>query len=297
MSNIDWITLFCSVDDFCKKFEPGWHRTLLDCSVKKRSRRGGLCLSEIMTILIAFHYSNVRSFKHFYLMLLFGYREMFPGLVSYSRFVTLMKTAIIPLIAFLKNQTGENTGISIIDATPIVVCHNKRTNSHKVFDGLAKLGKSTMGWFFGFKLHIIINEMGELLAFKLTPGNVDDRSVVNDMSAGLLGKLFGDKGYISSKLFKELLKRGLHLVTQVRKNMRNKLMPLMDRLLLRKRSLVESVYHQLKDVMQVEHTRHRSPINFMANLLSGLAAYTLYDKKPKMRFEMPNPQQEMLVAA
>src|SRR5262249_677925 len=144
------------------------------------------------------------------------HRDAFPGLVSYSQFVTLMKTALIPLMAFLKFQTGDCTGISIVDATPIVVCHNKRIHNHKVFDGLAKVGKSTMGWFFGFKLHLIINELGEMLAFKLTPGNVDDRSVVGEMSSKLIGKLFGDKGYISSKLFKELLKRGLHLVTQIR---------------------------------------------------------------------------------
>lgn len=296
MSTIDWIKLFCDVDDFCKKFEPKWHKTLLHCSVKKRDRHSGLCLSEIMTILIAFHYSNLRSFKHFYLLLLMTHRTAFPGLVSYPQFVTLMKSALIPLMAFLKFKTGNCTGISIIDATPIVVCHNKRIYNHKVFAGLAKIGKSTMGWFFGFKLHIIINELGELLAFKLTPGNVDDRSVVGAMSAGLIGKLFGDKGYISSKLFKELLRRGLHLVTQIRSNMKNKLMPLMDRLILRKRSLIETVYHQLKDVMQVEHTRHRSPINFIVNMLSGLAAYTLYENKPKMRFNFGGPQQKMLAA-
>jgi hypothetical protein len=179
---------------------------------------------------------------------------------------------------------GQCTGISIIDSTPIVVCHNKRIHSHQVFESLAKRGKSSMGWFFGFKLHIVINHLGELLAFKMTPGNTSDLKSVEPLSNGLFGKLFGDKGYISQSLFNKLLAKGLHLVTQIRSNMKNKLMNLTDRMMLRKRSLVESVFHIFKDVLTMEHTRHRSPINFMVNMASGLAAYCLSDSKPKMKF-------------
>ena len=296
MSNIDWTTLYCIVDAFCKEFEPHWFKTLLTTSVRHRNREAGLCLCEVMTTVIAFHYSKIRTFKHFYLQLLAFHRDLFPGMMSYSRFVSLKKMAMIPLIAFTRTHMSKCSGISIVDATPIVVCHNKRIFSHKIFDGLAKRGKSTMGYFFGFKLHLIINELGEILAFKLTPGNINDNKVVGELSKNLVGKLFGDKGYISMKLFKELFKRGLKLVTQARKNMKPRMMEIADRLILRKRSLIESVYHQLKDVMQIEHTRHRSSLNFMVNLFSGLAAYVLYPNKPQMRFDFNTSTQKLSAA-
>ena len=196
-----------------------------------------------------------------------------------------MQGALIPLCSFLEFSKGECTGLSIIDSTPIIVCHNKRIFDHKVFDGIAKRGKSTMGWFFGFKLHIIINQMGELLAFKLTPGNMSDSKMIEPLAEGLFGKIFGDKGYLNQKLFKKMLKKGIQIVTQIRSNMKNKLMDYADRIILRKRSLVESVFHIFKDILNMDHTRHRSPTNFMTNLVAGLAAYCLSDRKPRMRME------------
>ena len=149
-----------------------------------------------------------------------------------------------------------------------------------------------MGWFYGFKLHLVINEQGELLAVQLTPGNVDDRAPVSKLTKGILGKLFGDKGYISSKLFAELWNRGLQLVTHICRNMHNKLMPLMDKILLRKRSLIETVNDQLKNIAQIEHTRHRSVTNFLVNLVSGLISYTFQPKKPSLR--LSNQEQTLL---
>ena len=142
-----------------------------------------------------------------------------------------------------------------------------------------------MGWFYGFKLHLIINECGELLAAQLTPGNVDDRQPVPGLAKRLTGKLFGDKGYISAKLFETLWDQSLQLVTSIRRNMRNKLMPLMDKILLRKRSLIETVNDQLKNIAQIEHTRHRSPVNFMVNLVAALISYTHQPKKPSLRMD------------
>ena len=139
-----------------------------------------------------------------------------------------------------------------------------------------------MGWFFGFKLHILINDKGELMAFKITQGNVDDRTFVDQLSDGLIGKMIGDKGYISQKLFEELYQRGLQLITKIRKNMQNKLMHFADKLLLRKRAIVESVIDQLKNISQIEHSRHRSPLNFLVNILGGLVAYCLQPKKPSL---------------
>jgi IS5 family transposase len=154
-----------------------------------------------------------------------------------------------------------------------------------VFEGVAQRGKTSTGWFFGFKVHLIVNDMGEMVAFAITPANVDDRKPVPRLTADLVGKLFGDKGYLSQKLFAELLERGLELITSIRKNMQPRLLSLMDKLLLRKRALIESVNDQLKNISQIEHTRHRSFKNFFVNLLAGLIAYTLQPKKPSLKFE------------
>ena len=143
-----------------------------------------------------------------------------------------------------------------------------------------------MGWFFGFKLHLLINDKGELMAFKITAGNVDDRKPLPDLALHLAGKLIGDKGYISEELTHELLKKGLHLITRIKKNMKNKLLPLMDKLLLRKRAIIETVNDQLKNISQLEHTRHRSPWNFFVNVLGALTAYALQPKKPSIRRDM-----------
>ncbi len=276
--------LFCDVDDFCQAFVPQWQQQLLAHGERQRCRAGQLSLSEIMTIVIYFHQSSYRNFKHYYLRHLSGpLKAAFPGLVSYGRFVTLMQSALVPLCAYLQSRKGMATGLAFIDATSIVVCHNRRIHSHKVFKALAKRGKTSVGWFYGFKLHLVINECGELLAFRLTPANVDDREPVPELTCGLVGKLFGDRGYISKVLLETLLEDGLQLITPIRKNMKNRLLLLFDKLLLRKRALIETVNDQLKNISQIEHTRHRSVANFMVNLVAGLTAYTHQPHKPSLK--------------
>jgi len=236
-----------------------------------------------LTILIAFHGSGYKTFKEFYTLCVKPHwRNAFPSLVSYNRFVELSRWALMLLCCYLYTRTGEVTGISFIDSTPIEVCHTKRATSHKVFKGHVTWGKNSIGWFYGFKLHLIINDLGELLAFKLTPANVDDRKPVPDLTKNLIGKLFGDRGYISQALFEDLHQRGLQLITRYKKNMKNKLVPLIDKILLRKRAVIESVNDFLKNICQIEHTRHRSVFNFLANLLAGLVAYTYLEKKPSL---------------
>jgi transposase len=164
----------------------------------------------------------------------------------------------------------------------LAVCHNRRIFRHKVFDGLAARGKNSMGWFYGFKLHLIVNDQGELITFFLTPGNVDDRKPVPHMAKKLWGKLFADKGYISQPLFDQLFEQGVQLITPIRKNMKNRLMPLIDKILLRKRAIIETINDQLKNISQVAHTRHRSVNNFLVNLVAGLIAYTHQPKKPSL---------------
>jgi hypothetical protein len=283
MIKVDLTNLYCHVDDFCKEFEPRWNRELLSSGVAKRRPRSSLSLSEGMTIVIWFHFSGSRDFKHYYLAIATFHKNDYKGLVSYSQFVTLMKEAIIALTCFIVAHQMASDGFQFVDCTPLPVCHPKRISSNKVFRGIAKIGKSTMVWFYGFKLGIVINRSGELLSFCLAPGNTDDRKCLLKMSKGLFGKLFADKGFISQKLFEKLLQQGLKLVTQLRKKMKPQIMEFTERLYLRKRSLIESVFHQLKDVLYIDHSRHRSPLNFVVNLLAGLAAYIFYPNKPKLR--------------
>ena len=278
------LPLFCHVDDFHKRFEPHWHREQLGSGARRRRRAGKLSSSEIMTIMIHFHQSRYRNFKSYYTQHVQVYlRSEFPNLVSYERFVQLMPSVLVPLCAYLVSCYGRCTGISFIDSTPVAVCHNRRIQSHRVFDGIAFRGKSSVGWFFGFKLHLVVNDMGEVLACTLTPGNVDDRTPVPKMTRQLFGKLFGDRGYISKALFAELFAHGVQLITKLRSNMKNQVMDLSDKLMLRKRAIIESVNDQLKNISQIEHTRHRSLPNFMVNLVSGLIAYCHQPKKPSLR--------------
>jgi len=273
--------LFCDVDDFCQTFVCKWYAQQLTQGERKRLRASRLSVSEIMTILIHFHQSHYRHFKGYYLCYVRRrLKEAFPGLVSYPRFVTLMPSVLMPLCVYLSQRKASATGIAYIDATSIEVCHNRRIHSHKVFKKLAKRGKTSMGWFYGFKLHLVVNDQGQLLAFQVTPANVDDRKPVPKLTRGLFGKLFADKGYISTALFKTLLEQGLQLITSIRKNMKNRLLPMIDKLLLRKRAIIETINDQLKNISQIEHTRHRSVTNFMVNLICGLIAYTHQPLKP-----------------
>ena len=275
--------LYCVVDEFAKEFFPEFEKAQLDYGIKKRQSSCSLTPSEIMTIMIYFHQIRFRDFKTFYTQYVAKHlRKEFPDLVSYNRLVELMPSILLPLCFFIHIQNKNNTGIYFIDSTTIDVCHIKRASSNRVFKNIAKKSKSTMGWFFGFKLHIVIHDQGEIMAFKITSSTTDDRVPVDQMTQGLTGKLFGDRGYISQELFDKLYQRGLKLVTRIKKNMNNKLMPLIDKLLLRKRAIIESVNDQLKNISQIEHSRHRSVNNFMVNLLAGLAAYTLQPKKPSL---------------
>ena len=279
---MDWVTVYCAVDDFCKVFEPQWRARLVTEGERQRQRAGRLSLSEMLTIMIGFHTSGYRTFKMYYMSLRAPSNRDFPDLVSYTRFVELKPTLTVPLFAYLTSCFGEITGVAYIDSTALKVCGNKRISRNRVFAGHAQIGKTTMGWFFGFKLHLVISHQGELLGVRVTPGNVDDRAPVPEMCRNIVGKLFGDKGYISKELTRDLMSHGLRLVTGLRKNMREQLLPLIDKLLLRKRSVIETVIGQLKQILHIDHTRHRSPTNFLVNLLAGLAAYAHQPNKPSI---------------
>ena len=281
--------LFCQIDDFCKAYESYAQSRYLPTDTNEEVLpKCSMSLSELMTITIWFHSSGYRTFKWYYLHYVRTVlKPYFPRQLSYNRFVELMSSLVAPMTLYLIHcALGKCSGISFVDSTTLVVCHNRRIHSHKVFAGLAKRGKSSTGWFFGFKLHLVINDRGEILSFALTPGNAPDcdRKVMAHLTHDLVGRLFGDKGYLSKALFEELFNRGITLITKLKKNMKNKLMRVDDKLLLRKRAVIESVNDFLKNICQIEHSRHRSPKNFLVNLLSGLIAYSIIPKKPSLLF-------------
>jgi hypothetical protein len=279
------LPLFCDIDDFCLLFEPHWQARLLD--TRQRQRASTLCLSEVMTIIVLFHASSYRNFKAYYTeQVMKHYAGAFPRLVSYNRFVELMPSALVPLCGYLQTRKGECSGISFVDSTSLKVCHNRRIRSHKVFSGCARRGKTSVDWFYGFKLHLVINDRGELLSLRLTPGNTDDRQPVPELVKGLFGKLFGDKGYISQTLFETLYDDGVQLVTRLKTKMKNRLLSMFDKIMLRKRAVIESVVDQLKNISNIEHSRHRSVANCFVNLVAGLVAYTWREKKPSLNIRV-----------
>ena len=280
--------IFCDIDDFMKEFEPEYKKRLLEVAEKQSKFNSKLSMSEIMTIVVYYHGYGNRTFKDFYTKTVQPHlKSAFPNLVSYNRFVELIPTVLLSLVVFLKlKRLVRSDFITFIDSTRIAVCHNKRIKRNRTFKGIAEVGKSTMGWFYGFKLHIAISETGELCGVHLSKANVDDRDsdVIEEVLKNVSGKLFADKGYISKELFTNLFKKGITLITSIRKNMKNRLLPLVDKILLRKRSVIETVNDQLKNICNIEHTRHRNPINFLVNMVAGLIRYTYFEKKPSINF-------------
>jgi hypothetical protein len=292
------VEIFCEIDDFCNRFFQGLNARSLPNPKRKRLRSCQMSLSEIMTIMILFHLSHYRTFKHFYSeCVLVHLKSYFPSLVSYTRFLELQALLIAPLTFYLLSKKGEKTGLYFVDSSPIKVCHNRRINKHKTFKGIAERGKHSMGWFYGFKLHLSINNKGELMNICVTKGNKSDVSVLRKLLKNLQGLAVGDKGYISEKVSEELAKDGLKFITKVRKNMKQKILSSFEKFFLSKRSLVETVIDQLKAICQIEHTRHRQPINFVANLLSALAAYVLRPRKPAIKFNGLSKNKSILMSS
>jgi hypothetical protein len=276
--------LYYEIDEFMRTFGSLLSAHLIGAHRQRPFCRLSVC--EIMTVLIGFQMIGGQNFKQYYKdTVLQFHRPEFPALVSYNRFTEVAPVAIIPLMLFLKFRIDMSleTSIYVIDSTPLRVCMNLRIPRHRVFKETAARGKTSTGRFYGFKLHLVINHVGELTAVHITSGNTDGRKPVRVMVKHLKGKLFGDRGYISKILAEDLLEQGLELITTLRKNMKKKDIPLSDRILLRKRAVVETVNDLLKNFFQIEHSRHRSSAGFVANLFSALTAYTFYPRKPEMR--------------
>lgn len=296
------IEIFIEIDDFCIDFEQQIQIFRLNAPNKLvRNRKSKLSDSEIMTILICFHQSHYTNFKAFYLEMVSRYwTDMFPDLVTYQRFNQIQHKVMIPMMVYLKNHAlGLSRGINFVDSTAIKVCHIKREKQHKVFKELASKGKGTLGWFYGFKLHLVINDKGEILSFYLTKAHIDDRNlkVMSSLSENIFGKLYGDRGYVSKALTDYLWNDGVHLIYKRRKNMKSQNLSDTDRILLRKRSLIESVNDELKNICSIEHTRHRSLKGFLINMTSALIAYQFLPKKPSLNITQEMTDDNLLLIA
>ena len=225
---------------------------------KHRNKPNHMSNAKVIVILILFHSGSFRCFKHYYKEYVCKHLTLlFPKHVSYNRFVELEKEVLLPLTILSRKSLPDTcTGICFVDSTPLRVCHNQRILIHKTFEGLAEHGKCSMGWFLGFKLHLIINNKGEILNFMFTPGNVDEREPLKQgkFLENIKGKLCADKGHIGQTLFENLFLNGIQLVTKVKNNMRNSLTSIADKILLRKRALIETVNDELMNIAQIEHS-------------------------------------------
>lgn len=279
---VDYDSLYTFVDDFCIGFEDWYGKQLIGSGCIKRKRRGQFKLSEVLTILVAYPQSGMSCFKYFYEDLSENHRHLFPNLVHYARFVKLIQKAFPALLCLLKSIRGEVTEYMFIDSTPMPVCHNLRERRHKVFNGLAAKGKTSTGWFFGMKLHMIFNTNGDLVRLAITPGNVNDRTPVRSMVKGMMTRLIGDKGYLSQTLFNDLFQNGVTLITKIKRNMKNKLMGMTDKMMLMRRFFIETIFSSLKSLGTLIHSRHRSPVNAFAHIISALIAYQIRPDKPSL---------------
>jgi len=275
------VSIFCEIDDFCKELNAYAEHYLLPGPAKgKRGPVRGLADSEIMTILVMFQMVRFRDFKTFYCGFLQIYwQQYFPNLPSYQRFIEIMKEVIFPLTLFTQFHSGKRTGIYYMDSSCLPVCHLKRQRRHQVFNEVAEFGRTSVGWFFGLKVHLVTNHQGELMAFKITKGNCHDSKAVDSLLHSLQGLAFGDKGYISKKLFDTLFQKGLKLITRQRKNMKKIELNSYEKQLLNQRNLIETVIDHLKHHYQIWHTRHRSIINAMTHLVAALTAYAIQPLK------------------
>ena len=276
---------FRQFGDFCQAFGPHWQARLLSQEAqpaKKRGPQAGLADSEIMTILVLYHSSQFRHFRTFYAgVVLSLLRAAFPKAPCYARFIAVTKQVWVPLTVFLLSRMGRRTGIYYIDSTPLPVCHPRRINRHRVFAGLAERGKTSLGWFFGFKRPRAFNHDRQIVALTLTPGNVHDTTPVPALTQGLAGKLFADKGYVGKDLAQRLRRRGLILMTRMRRNMKRLPVSFFDKALLNGRNIVETIIGHIKEFSSLRLPKHRSVCNAFTHLTAAIVAYQINPLPPK----------------
>ena len=279
-----YTTIFTIVDDFCKAYED-WISHKLLSSGKQRNREGKLSLSEAVSIMIFYHFSQFKHFKIYYQYFVQN-GTLFKNPPCYGRFIQIILSLFLPIVIMVYYLSGKHTGIYYADSTHFAVCKNIRIARNRTFAGLAQRGRSSIDWFYGFKLHMIINDKSEIIAIKITKGNTDDRKAFEEMviKKDLKGKCYADKGYISKDLFTRLYHKGLILITGIKSNMKNYLMPILDKIFLRKRFIIETIFGYIKEHFNLRPNKYRSPTNFFASLFSALIAFQIKPNKPSISY-------------
>jgi hypothetical protein len=289
INELKLVQLFCEIDDFTHVYEQklAGHLLPVTPNSKHSSNKPRISLSEMMTLEILYHLSGHKCFEYYYEheVLQGSLKSYFPAAPSYNRFVELKPRMLVALICYLHClRLGAFLGLYYADSTALKVCHNRRIHCHKVFRATAKRGQCSVGWFYGFKLFLVVNGLGEIVQAFVTPGNVADNGLatLKRLFRGLTGLAFADKGFASQKAFLPLFEQGLKLITYIRSNMKNKLLLLQEKMLLKKRGMIESVIDILKSVCNIEHTRHRSALNMIVNTYAALCAYSTFERKPSI---------------
>jgi hypothetical protein len=282
------IQIFCELDDFVNAVENFVGHKQIGSSSPQSVHRPAISLSEMMCIEVMYHLSGYKCFQYYYQQQVEqgALKSYFPAAPGYNRFVQL-KPRMLPVLIMYLNccRIGQLCGVYYADTTRIIACHNRRIQSNRVFRGKAKRGKSSVGWFYGFKLFLVVNAFGEIINVVFTTGNVADNNTDHLLKLfdKLEGWVFADKGFIVPQKTQELLiQKGLHLITNIRNNMKNKLMNYEQKLLLKKRGMIDSIFDILKSVCDIEHTRHRSPVNAVINVFAGICAYSFLERLPNI---------------
>lgn len=301
--------IYCDVDDFCKAQRSLIAKALRHCGAYKKNHPSQLTLSEVMTILIYYHLSPFKNFKAYYTRHVWvDLKSDFPDLVSYDRFLVLIPRTLIPLMLYLADRCRRSirTGIYFIDSTPVIACHPKRAHQHKTMKGFASWGKTSVGWFFGVKVHLLINNLGELIHVRITGGSTHDANtkVLFHLTNDLVGWVFGDKGYLLNADKQAFIQQEGRLIfaAKPRRGMPAPDLPVGAKKWAKKRGLIETVIGQTKQVCDLEHTRHRSASNAFVNVYASLVAYSFYERKPVARVDisdrlLPSGEPKWVMAA
>ena len=277
----EWETLyhiFDQIDNLLKTMSASLKRKLLSDLRPKGGRPSGLSLQAILAFGIFRFATGVKDVKHYHRKLLSSYSKELGRIPNYGNFNALMNQAT-PYVIFLLQwicycHQSAGGGLYFMDSTPMKVCENKRIFDHKVCEDMAQRGKSSMGWFFGFKLHVVCDSLGRLVSLLITPGNTDDRKFALKLLKGLRGLCVADAGYVSKKLMQELYQQGLLLLTDVRNSMK-RLMSETQHGLLKLRQRIEGVFSCLKHRLKAEASIARSPLGYLSRCLYACLTFAL----------------------
>jgi len=291
------VEIFVDCDDFINDFSKEVSFHMIGTNQQPIS---SLSASEIITICIIYHHSRLDCFKSFYTLVVKNVlRSYFPHAPSYTHFIKLKKYYLFDLFAFLWHSrlSKPSNEANFVDSKKLQISHIKRAHQHRVMKGLAEKGKTSIGWFYGLKLHLIINEYGQPCSFLVTSGNKTDNNeeVLKTLFRGLQGIFYGDKGYLT-KLKAWLKIQGVELITKVRKNMKKPKLTHKQKHYLKRRSLIETVFGLMTFQCDLDHSRHRSQYGFFSNIFSAIIAYTYLDSLPQMkRFSTKEIQDKQIV--